>query len=246
MDLHTYAILFEVEADHWWHSSRREIVLDQVAQLYPGRTDLRLLDAGCGTGLMLQQLKRFGMAEGVDISEAALDFCRQRGLTAVHEGDLRKLPFPDQSLDVITALDVIEHMEDDGATLREFGRVLKPGGRCFIFVPAHKWLWSLQDDVSHHYRRYTRRTLADAVRRGGLRVERETYVNAFLLPVIFAGRLALRVVLRFRHDIDSENGLHPGWSNGLLGRIFRAEIPILRRMNLPLGASLLCVARKES
>jgi hypothetical protein len=112
----------------------------------------------------------------------------------------------------------------------------------FIFVPAHRWLWSLQDEVSHHFRRYTAPTLRSALQDAGFTVERLTYVNAFLLPVIVAGRLLLRVLLRFKH-FDDENELHPGWSNGILSRIFGTEIGILRRRDLPVGASLLCVGR---
>jgi SAM-dependent methyltransferase len=245
VDLHTYAILYEVEEDHWWHSSRRRLVMDQLRARYHGRAGLRLLDAGCGTGLMLQELASLGQAEGVDISEEALAFCRQRGLENVSHADVGNLPHPDSSFDVITALDVLEHMEDDVATVREFRRVLRPGGRLVLFCPAHRWLWSLQDEVSHHHRRYTRRTLGRVVTDAGLTIERLTYANAILLPPIYMGRQILKVVLRFK-SLDSEASLHPSWSNGMLARIFQSEIPYLRRRDLPFGASLLCIARRDA
>jgi SAM-dependent methyltransferase len=243
LDLHTYEILYQVEETHWWHAARRQIVLDWIQRTYAGRDDLAILDAGCGTGLMLQQMKHLGHAEGVDISEEALDFCRKRGLRDVRSADLLELPFAEGSFDVVTALDVLEHLDDDSGGLRELRRVLKPGGRVFIFAPAHRWLWSLQDDVSHHKRRYTARTLRQVVQDAGLGIERQSYVSLFLLPVIFLGRQWLKVRLRFR-TADTENDLHPEWSNGILRRIFEAEIPMLRRMNMPIGASLLCVAQK--
>jgi SAM-dependent methyltransferase len=245
MDLHTYEILYRMEETHWWHSARRRIVLDWIERLYQDRNDLAILDAGCGTGLMLQQMSHLGQTQGVDIATEALDFCRERGLTNVRPADVRHLPFDDGSFDVVTALDVLEHLDDDSGALREWRRVLKPGGRVFIFAPAHRWLWSLQDDVSHHKRRYTSRTLREAIERGGLTVERQSYVSAFLLPVIFLGRQWLKVVLRFR-EANTENDLHPAWSNGILRRVFESEIPILRRMNMPFGASLLSVARKPA
>jgi SAM-dependent methyltransferase len=245
LDLHTYEILYRIEETHWWHSARRRIVLDWVNQRYPGRRDLDMLDAGCGTGLLLQQLKPLGKAEGVDISEEALEFCRKRGLTNVRRADVLDLPFEAGSFDMITALDVLEHLDDDVGALREFSRVLKPGGRVFSFVPAHRWLWSLQDDISHHRRRYTARTLREAVERSGLATERQSYVSTFLLPVIFLGRQWLKVRLKFR-DADTENDLHPEWSNGMLKSVFLSEIPILRRTNMPFGASLLSVARKAT
>jgi len=243
LDLHTYKILYQVEETHWWLTARRKIVLDWIHQSYPGRSDLVILDAGCGTGLMLQQMQHLGQAEGVDIADEAIDFCRKRGLDNVRRGDLSQLPFADDTFDVVTALDVLEHLDDDAGGLREMRRVLKPGGRVFIFAPAHRWLWSLQDEVSHHKRRYTAQTLRETVRQAGLEIDRQSYVSMLLLPVIFLGRQWLRVRLKFRHA-DTENDLHPEWSNGILRRIFEAEIPMLRRMDIPVGASLLCIARK--
>lgn len=245
MDLHTYEILYRIEETHWWHSARRAIVLDWIKQRYPGRHDLTILDAGCGTGLLMQQLQPLGEVDGVDISEEALEFCRKRGLGNVKRADVLQLPFEAESFDLITALDVLEHLDDDVASLREFRRVLRPGGRVFVFVPAHKWLWSLQDEVSHHRRRYTARTLRETVEMSGLEIERQSYVSTLLLPVIFVGRQWLKIVLRFR-EVNTENDLHPAWSNGVLKRVFQSEIPMLRRMNMPFGASLLCVARKAA
>lgn len=243
MDLHTYEILFRIEENHWWHAARRNIVIDWIVQRYDSRTDLAVLDAGCGTGLLLQQIAHFGRVEGVDISDEALDFCRKRGLTNVRKADVTNLPFEDQSFDFITALDVIEHLDDDVQALREWRRVLKPGGRVFIFVPAHRWLWSLQDEISHHRRRYTKATLRRTIADSGLGIDRMSYVSTLMFPVIFVGRQWLKIRLKFS-EVDSENNLHPAWSNGILRRIFEAEIPLLRRSNMPMGASLLCVAEK--
>ena len=243
MQDYTYEILFDSEADHWWLASRRRMVVDWVAQRYPGRHDLRILDVGCGTGMMLLDLAGLGTAQGIDVSDEALRFCRQRGLQNVQKGNVVALPFEEASFDVLTGVDILEHIEDDVAAVREWGRVLKPGGRLFLFVPAHRWLWSLQDEISGHQRRYTARGLRQVIGRAGLLVERQSYVSTYLFPVILLGRLWLKVLRRFR-EVKSENTLHPSWSNGMLRRIFSAEIPLLRRMNFPVGASLLCVARK--
>ena len=245
MDLHTYEILYRIEETHWWHSARRRIVLDWINQRYSGRSGLSILDAGCGTGLLMQELNSLGQVEGVDISEDALEFCRKRGLTNVRLADVQQLPFAEQSFDMVTALDVLEHLDNDAGALREWRRVLKPGGRVFLFVPAHRWLWSLQDEVSHHRRRYTYRTLSAVIESSGLEIERQSYVSTFLMPVIFLGRQWLKVRLRFQ-TADTENDLHPAWSNGILRRVFQSEIPVLRRMNMPFGASLVAVARKAA
>jgi SAM-dependent methyltransferase len=241
METDYFERLYGLEEAHWWHATRRRLVLDQIVRTAGAGRDLRILDVGCGTGRMLSELGRLGRATGLDLSDEALRFCRERGHRGVLKADVLRLPFDDDRFDVVTAMDVLEHIEDHVGALRECRRVLAPGGRMFIFVPAHRWLWSLQDEVSHHVRRYTARTLRDAVAGAGLTIERLSYANMLLLPVIVAGRLWLRVLLRFR-TVDDENELHPGWSNSVLARIFGAEIPVLRRMDLPIGASILCVA----
>jgi SAM-dependent methyltransferase len=235
--------LYAVEERHWWHASRRDLVADQIRIRYPEYSGLRVLDVGCGTGRMLAELRCFGSAYGIDLADEPLSFCRDRGVADVMKASVLELPFEGGCCDIITALDVLEHIEDDRAALRECLRVLRPGGRLFAFVPAYQWLWSLQDDVSHHFRRYTRTTLRSPVVSAGFDIERLTYINMFLLPVIASGRLWLRVLLRFRH-IEDENRLHPNWANGLLRSIFMSEAALLRRWDLPMGASILCIAKR--
>lgn len=244
MDASYFARLSELEEGHWWHATRRALVVDQLQQLMAGDwLTPRILDLGCGTGRLLMDLAALGQAIGVELSEDALALCRSRGHMNVIKATLLELPLADESIDLVTALDVLEHIQDDRAALRQCYRVLRPGGAMIILVPAHPWLWSLQDEVSHHCRRYTRRSLADAVTAANFCIERLTYINGLLLPVVVLGRLWLRVLLRFR-DIPDENDLHPAWANGLLRRIFHAEIPIVRRRDLPAGASLLCIAKR--
>lgn len=243
MDAGYFERMYAIEETHWWHVARRRLVLDLIARAFPGRTDLRLLDVGTGTGRMLEEFSRFGTATGLDLDDDALRFCRRRSVPfGLLKANLLALPFPDGAFDAVVALDVIEHIEDHVGALREVARTLLPGGRVFIFVPAHQWLWSLQDEISHHVRRYTAPTLRAAVDASGLEIERLSYFNTFLMPAVVLGRLWLKVQLRHR-EISDESALHPAWSNGLLRRIFCLEVPILRRLDLPTGASLVCVAR---
>jgi SAM-dependent methyltransferase len=143
------------------------------------------------------------------------------------------------------ALDLIEHLEDDLFALRSLARILKPGGTLIIFTPAFNFLWGLQDEVSHHFRRYTVPDLRRKVKSAGLEIDKLTYANMFLFPFIWAGRQALKLV---NNNIQgaSENDLHPSWSNQILRRIFLAEKPLLRQIDLPLGVSVFCIARKAS
>jgi len=239
---HTYPILFRVEQSHWWHIGRRRILSNFVEEICSQITDRRpkILDVGCGTGANLLMLSKYGDAEGVDISEDALAFCRERGLDKVKLGAGEELPYDNGTFDLVTAFDVVEHMDDDLAGLKEMRRVLRPGGRVLLFVPTFMFLWGLQDDVSHHRRRYRLPELTRVLEQAGFEIERSTYANiTFFLPI-----LLLRKLMRLTGiKTESENNINVSAFNGILGRIFGAESLILRRMNLPFGVSGLCVAQ---
>jgi SAM-dependent methyltransferase len=243
MQQHTYSIMYRVEETHWWFVGRRRIISSFVNQIVERLKTSRphILDVGCGTGANLELLSQFGEAEGVDVSSEALAFCRARGLESVSEGEAEKLPYDNSSFDLVTGLDVVEHLDDDLAGLREMRRVLRPGGRALLFVPAFMFLWGVQDDISHHRRRYTRSGLKEIVRQAGFEIERATYVNiTFFLPILL-GRLLMRAT---GYRPASENNLTVGFLNGLLGSILGAERFFLSLMNFPFGVSIVCVARR--
>ena len=239
-----YGQIRRIEADHWWYVARRRITFDWIQAALDRQPHPRVLDIGCGTGLNLEELRARGVthAVGMDISAAALTHCRERRLPALLRGDGSRLPFLDATFDVIIALDLIEHIEQDDEALREIARVLRPGGQVVLFTPAFRFLWSLQDVVSHHFRRYTSAELRAKLRAAGLDVHKLSYANTFLFPLVYAGRLALR--LSRRADRLSENQLHPAWSNRLLAAVFGAERAIIRRVSFPFGVSLLAVAER--
>src|SRR4051812_33949988 len=150
MQQHTYAIMDEVEGSHWWFVGRRKILesfMDTIVQkIRDPRSAIRILDVGCGTGANIEMPSQYGEAEGVDVSDDALEFCRRKGLK-VQKGLAETLPYDDETFDITTALDVIEHLDDDVGGLREMYRVTKPGGYSLIFVPAFMWLWGVKDDI---------------------------------------------------------------------------------------------------
>jgi SAM-dependent methyltransferase len=240
---HTYPILFRVEQSHWWHIGRRHILAGFVEDICRRVTDrrARILDVGCGTGANLLMLSKYGAAEGVDISEDALAFCRERGLDHVKQGAGEELPYEDGTFDLVTAFDVVEHMDDDLAGLEEMFRVLRPGGHALLFVPTFMFLWGVQDDVSHHRRRYRLRELRGVLEQAGFQIERSTYANiTFFLPI-----LVIRKLMRLtRIKADTENNINVPALNGFFGALFGAEGAILRYINLPFGVSGLCVAKK--
>jgi SAM-dependent methyltransferase len=243
MQAHTYSIMYEEEEKHWWFVGRRRILREFVHGALNGtRGNARILDVGCGTGANLEMLREFGDAEGIDVSDEALDFCRARGLSNVRKGDAERLPHSDATFDLVTALDVVEHL-DDHAGLREIWRVLKPGGQALVFVPAFMFLWGVQDDISHHRRRYTLDSLTGAAQAAGFRVKRATYANiTFFVPVAI-GRALMRVTgLKPR----SENEINIAALNGVFGRLFGAERFWLRRRRFPFGVSIIAVLEKPS
>jgi len=241
---HTYTILYEVEQSHWWFIGRRRILAGFVEQICRQVTDrpARILDVGCGTGANLLMLANYGEAEGVDVSEEALAFCRARGLDKVRLGAAEELPYEDGTFDLVTAFDVVEHMDDDLAGLKEMRRVLRPGGRALLFVPAFMFLWGLQDDVSHHRRRYRLPELRRVLEQAGFEVERSTYANITFFAPILLGRQLMRLT---GITTESENSINVPALNGLFGAILGAESTVLRYMNLPFGVSGLCVARAK-
>jgi len=242
MKEHTYPIMFRVEQSHWWYTGRRKILasfLDDICRRVTDRRP-RILDVGCGTGANLLMLSKYGDAEGVDVSEDALAFCRERGLEQVKLGAAEKLPYDDGTFDLVTALDVVEHLDDDLAGLREMRRVLRPGGRVLLFVPTFMFLWGVQDDVSNHRRRYRLPELRRVLEQAGFEIERTTYANiTFFLPILLARKLMRVTGIK----AESENNINVSALNGVLGRLFGAESLVLRHMNIPFGVSDLCVAR---
>src|SRR5207253_4948029 len=157
-------------------------------------------------------------------------FCRARGLTRVQAGAAEALPYKDATFDLVTALDVVEHLDDDTQGLREMRRVLKPQGCALLFVPAFMWLWGVQDDVSNHRRRYTRQQIVERLEAAGYTIERATYANWTFFAPILAGRMLMRVT---GIKPESENKINISALNGVLGKLFGAERFWLRNFNFP-------------
>jgi SAM-dependent methyltransferase len=245
MQQHTYAIMNRVEDSHWWFVGRRAILegfLQQIIQSPKSKIqNPKILDVGCGTGANLEMLANFGASEGVDVSDDALEFCRAKGLK-VHKGLAEELPFPDESFDVVTALDVVEHLDDDVAGLKEMHRVLKRGGKTLIFVPAFMWLWGVQDDISNHRIRYTKKQIVERLEKAGFTIERATYANWTFFAPILAGRTIMKITgIR----PESENNVNVSALNGFFGKIFSAERLWLKNFNFPFGVSIVITATKK-
>jgi SAM-dependent methyltransferase len=234
--------LAALQQTHFWFVGRLRLVAGLTADDL--RRPRRVLDVGCGAGGTVRWLLDHGHdGVGVDSSSASLGHAARLVPAGVlHRGDAERLPFPDASFDGVLLLDVLEHV-DDGAALVEAMRVLRPGGWVLVSVPAHGWLWSVRDRDAGHLRRYSRRTIVETVARAGFAVERVTYYQCVLLPVLAAGRVATRRS-GGRRLRDREERV-PAPLNRALALVNSAEARVAARIGLPWGSSLVLRARRR-
>ncbi len=242
---HEYRVMFEIEEDYWWYRGLRALLIELLARYAPEGSARRILDAGCGTGANLQLLVEHGDARGIDISEEAIQFCRARGIPAERAlvASVLELPFSDNFFELAVSFDVICNIGEDVSAFGEIGRVLKPGGRAIVQLPAYRFLWSAHDVAVGHKHRYTARSLRRKVERAGLVVERVTYLNTLLFPLEVAARFWRRGAVQNGHA-NSDLVPLPRPLNAVLARLFSAEMRAVPRVSFPYGLSLLLVARK--
>jgi SAM-dependent methyltransferase len=246
MDERLMQAMLDVDEHHWWYRGRRRIIRAELERLpLPGAA--RILDAGCGSGRTLEELRGLGEISGIELSPDAAAVAGSRGNFDVRIGRLEELPWEDGTFDLITCLDVIEHTPDDRLTLSELRRVCQPGGRLLVTVPAYQSLWSQHDEANHHYRRYERRTLRSASLAAGWEVERMTSFNSLLLAPAAAVRIVRRRMRGSNGQYTPDLELGPAWLNGALERPLRMEARWLARgRSLPAGLSLLAVMRNPA
>jgi SAM-dependent methyltransferase len=253
MDRVEVQAMLNQEDRHWWYRGRRRIVCEELAQLPTGPT-VRVLDAGCGSGRLLDELRDYGHVTGLDLNPDSVEIARSRGHEDVVQGPVEELPWPDETFDLVISLDMVEHTADDRVTLRELRRVTKPGGYFLMTVPALRALWSSHDVFNNHFRRYDRRMMRALAAETGWSIERMTYFNSLLLPPAAIVRLLQRPRLR-RQGAAGGNGdvahtsdveLTPQWLSPALELPLRFEAAWLRggARRIPAGLSLLTVLHR--
>lgn len=247
------------EDDHWWFATRVWAIEKFLAniphnQIKTDSRDFEILDVGCGAGNMIHHLARHGRVRGIEVDARPVKIAQQRGYD-VRLGDAtQEIPFPDASFDLVTALDVIEHVDADENILREAFRVLRPNGQVLITTPAFQWLWSHNDELNAHKRRYTAKELRLKLERAGFQVRRLSY-NFFLVLPMAAGMIALKnmtgknAVLKSHHFDDEAYQVDmepvPPALNTILRGVGQIENAMLGAVNLPLGTSLIALGRKS-
>ncbi|HEX5898738.1 MAG TPA: class I SAM-dependent methyltransferase [Solirubrobacteraceae bacterium] len=241
MDLDLEQETHDLEESHWWYRERRRMI-EGVLERTRLPAGCRILDAGCGSGRNMQLLARFGAPTGVEPAQQSVDMARARGVGPVMQGSLdARLPFESGAFDLVVCLDVLEHIADDGAALRELRRVTATDGRLLVTVPAHRWLWGAHDELSGHQRRYTRASLLSAAAAAGWRPLWVSGFNAALLGPIAAARAADRTIGRLRPS-RSDLGRTPRSLDRVLGAVLGAEARIIGSgRSLPFGVSIVAL-----
>jgi len=245
METHEYGRIAKRESFYFWHVGRREILKEALSRaLGAAKRDFHILDYGCGPGGNILFLKDFGHVSGADISQTALDFAKTRGFENLVKVSDHTAPFPDASFDLVSSLDVFEHIDVDEAAIQECFRVLKPGGVLLATVPAHRWLWSAHDVVLHHFRRYSRNDVLRKLRGAGFEIVEWSHFVTTAVPINFLRR-AFDLLFKKKGDkADTYDIEFSPAVNSILLFILWLEKIFIRFMPIPFGSSIFVVARK--
>lgn len=233
------------ERDHFWFRGFRRFMEPLIADVANGRR-LEILDCGCGTGHNLRMLRQYGRAYGIDLTWAGLQYAHGRGERKIARATVGALPIADGRFDLVTSFDVLYGLPEDveQAAIAEMVRVLKPGGWAIVNVAALPWLRGNHSVLGGELRRYRRQELTDKLEAGGLRVTRSTYTNFSILPLVASVRAKQRLIGHV--ESDEEISVPAAPVNTALSALLRLEAFALRIVNMPIGSSVMAVARKPS
>ncbi|MGB8643811.1 MAG: class I SAM-dependent methyltransferase [Anaerolineae bacterium] len=240
------------EDEHWWFATRTWAI-EKWVQALPRHAGLDILDVGCGAGNMIHHLSRYGRVRGIEVDARPVKIAQDRGYDVRAADATQRIPFDDRAFDLVTALDVIEHVDADTAILREAHRVLRPGGHLLVTTPAFQWLWSHNDELNAHKRRYTARELNNRLVQSGFRLRRTSYSFFLVFPlsaplIIWRNRTQKRIDLSSHHfqedayQVEMEP-VSPAL-NTLLRGVGQIEAGLIGAINLPIGTSLISIAEK--
>lgn len=248
MESREYRAHFELEESHWWFKSRRRLALRLLRRVLPKGRPARILDAGCGTGINMAGMARFGRVFGCDFAPEALSFCRERGLSGLARADVNRLPYRDAAFDLVTFFDVLYHeaVLDDAAVLRDAACILKPGGLVLITDSAFESLRGPHDIAMRGARRYTRKDLGDKCEAAGLKPVHSTYFYMATFPLVWLKRKAEQRRADRHPEREIRSDLAPAAKpvNAFLSALLGLEGRWAARRRLPFGSSVVILARK--
>ncbi len=241
MMTHLYKDLYDFEDKHWWHISKRQACI-QLIKKYLSQPGLKILDIGCGTGKNVETFASLGQAWGIDKSKNAINYCHKRGLKTIQKSNVYRIPFAQKKFDLITLLDVLEHVAENKA-LNEIKRVLKNNGYLILTVPAYYWLWNEWDVILDHKRRYTREILKNTLINNGFQIKKISYIYSFLILPVFIVRFIKSI--NCSEDYVSDFKLTSNLINMLMLFLCSCERWFWLRFGLSFGTSIICVAQKK-
>lgn len=241
-----YQALYELEDDYWWYVGLRDLILPLMDKFRLKKKALTVLDAGCGTGGFLSRLAGY-TSYGFDISEEALKFCRLRKLSNIVRASVCDIPFKSNSFDFAVSLDVLYHkgIKSDIGALEELCRVLTKRGILFLNLPAYDFLRGNHDKVIHTGHRYALRELREKVSLAGFTIEKISYRNTMLFPLVATKRFAERLPIRKNAELVSDLRPLPKAVNKFLRQVLFLENKLMQNLSLPFGLSIFCIARKK-
>jgi len=245
-----YAALYELSDTHWWCQGMQHLTHAMLEPLNDEATPTRMLDAGCGAGVTVAWPHDHAQSVGLDLSMQALNTSHMCGVSRLVAGSIERLPFEDRSFDLVTALDVLYHagIGDNRQALADIWRVLRPGGWLLVRLPAYSWLRGPHDAVMGTRRRFTTRSAEKLLTDACFEGQRTTYANMCLFPLEAGWRLIRRLFTRQGEYHHARGDLFstPARLNRLLAGILKSEKHLVRRVNLPCGLSIFCLARKPA
>ena len=235
MEEKAFDIIDNCEDWHWWHKARKEIITDIILNNIKEYENKKLLDIGCGSGFFLNSISNY-IKDSTGIESHNYNNSKYNNILKV---DIFNNGLKDSTFDIITSLDVLEHMEDEKKFIDEIKRLLnKDNGYLVLTVPAYQFLFSYHDEINNHYRRYNKTQLKKLLINNGFAINKITYFNFFLFPPFFMVRLIHKIF-----NIKSSEEEKKSIFNNILYKIFRFEKYLLRKINFPFGSSLLVICK---
>lgn len=244
MEKEEYEIMFNIEEKLWWYRGLRDLLFAYVKK--ENSDNLKLLDAGCGTGKFLELCKNY-KTYGLDFSPEAIKFSLLRKLKNIVRASVTHIPFSNNFFNIVTSMDVLCHMsiEDDRMAIKEFYRVLNKDGLLILNLPAYDFLKSTHDKAVHTKHRYNKKELKEKLEEAGFKIEKLTYRNFFLFPLAFIMRFLKKLCLKKTDKTKSDLNVPPEFINKIFFYILFVENMLIKNgINLPAGLSIFCVARK--
>ena len=240
----------EISKWHWWYKGRRAIIFSIIEKYFNPKIHNNLLDVGCGSGEMLNDLSKFGKIFSVEYDLKSIKLCTQNGYHNTCLSEAENLPFRDSFFSIVLMLDVLEHLDSDEVGVKEAVRVCKPGGIIVLTVPAFQFLWGNQDIVSNHKRRYCIRDIKALVDPNELSVVKASYFSFFLFPIIAVLRVSRNLLFndykKVETTVKSDFSFNkPGLFNNILTAIFYLEYKLIGSLDFAVGSSIICILEKR-